>query len=167
MFSITCCWCQPLVLSLLKLNTPNFKQGHKVMLCCSHYQQHKITYLKNASQRHVWCHLRADCIQYNERSAEALCSTAGSVQWIKYQSNIAAVRSWSPTFVLCQATLPVEVREHTAQAPLPQAMHVKCASQRRTVKSRFTVESHMTNSRRQPRPNRCCRLCTDTLRSLM
>lgn len=46
-FSITAGWCQPLVLSWLKWNTPNFRQGHKVTpashcYCCSRgrYQQH-------------------------------------------------------------------------------------------------------------------------------
>lgn len=56
-----CCWCQPLVLSLLKLNTPNFKQGHKVTLRCC-YQQHDITHFRNASQCHAWYNLRANYV---------------------------------------------------------------------------------------------------------
>lgn len=49
--------------SLLKLNTPNFKQGHKVTLCYC-YQQHEMTHFKCTSQCHAWYTLGTNYVKY-------------------------------------------------------------------------------------------------------
>lgn len=99
-------------------------------LCCAsainNMKLHILQMPHSAMHRIIWQQIMFSTQRDQHKHFESY-----SVQCNKYDSKIAAVKLLWPTFMLAfWWPCPKEIREHTVQSLLSQAMHVKCVFKR-------------------------------------